>query len=62
MMEKLTRREREVLDLMSEGFSTNKIAGLLFISLHTVRTHIGMVMKKMGVHTRAEAVALDRKI
>jgi DNA-binding NarL/FixJ family response regulator len=54
----LTSREWEVLDLMREGRSTREIAAHLLISEVTVRRHIGSVLKKLQVQTRAEALAL----
>jgi two-component system, NarL family, response regulator DevR len=55
---KLTPREREVLALLVEGRDQNDISGSLFISPETTRTHIQRVMRKLGVHSRTEAVAL----
>jgi DNA-binding NarL/FixJ family response regulator len=54
----LTRREREVLALLSEGYRQSEIATALVISPTTVGTHIQRVLKKLGVHDRAQAVAL----
>ncbi|MGC9400600.1 MAG: LuxR C-terminal-related transcriptional regulator [Anaerolineae bacterium] len=55
--ERLTEREREVLRLVVEGQSTQQIAEALVISERTVRTHVGNVLGKLGVDSRAEAVA-----
>jgi DNA-binding NarL/FixJ family response regulator len=54
----LTSREWEVLDLLREGLSTREIANRLLISEVTVRRHIGSVLKKLQVASRAEAVKL----
>jgi two-component system, NarL family, response regulator DevR len=54
----LTRREREVLSLLVEGLDQGAISRSLFISPETTRTHIQRVMRKLGVHSRAEAIAL----
>lgn len=54
----LTPREREVLTLLSEGLDGPAIAERLFVSQPTVRNHIQHVLNKLGVHSRAEAVAL----
>jgi DNA-binding NarL/FixJ family response regulator len=54
----LTSREWEVLDLMRDGLSTREIAGRLVISDVTVRRHIGAVLKKLQVQSRAEALEL----
>jgi two-component system nitrate/nitrite response regulator NarL len=55
----LTTREREVLKLLAVGFSQQDIAGKLVISPKTVGTHIQRVLAKLGVHSRAQAVALE---
>lgn len=54
----LTSREWEVLDLMGAGLSTREIARQLVISEITVRRHIGSVLKKLRVASRADAVRL----
>jgi DNA-binding NarL/FixJ family response regulator len=56
-MSKLTRREREVLALLSQGSDNDAIAQLLVISPETARTHIQNVLGKLGVHSRLEAAA-----
>jgi DNA-binding NarL/FixJ family response regulator len=55
---KLTKREMEVLRLLAEGHEQDDIASELFISRKTVGTHIEHVLKKLGVRSRAQAVAL----
>lgn len=55
----LTPREREVLPLIVQGLSNAQIAARLFISVNTVRNHIQTIMKKLGVHSRAEVLALS---
>ncbi len=55
---KLSRREREVLELLAEGIGQDDIASRLVISPQTARTHIQNVISKLGVHSRIEAVAL----
>jgi DNA-binding NarL/FixJ family response regulator len=54
----LTPREQEVLSLLAGGTRQLDIAGELFISSKTVATHIQRILGKLGVHSRAEAVAL----
>jgi two-component system, NarL family, response regulator NreC len=49
----LTSREREVLQLMAEGKTTNQIAGCLFISIKTVESHRNQIMNKLGIHNVA---------
>ena len=53
----LTPREWEVLNLLAEGLSQNAIANELYISPKTVATHIQRILGKLGVHSRAAAVA-----
>lgn len=50
----LSDREREVLQLMAEGYSTKKIAQKLHISVKTVETHRRQMMSKLDIHTIAE--------
>ena len=54
----LSPREREILGLLSEGFTGQAIAGRLFLSPETVRTHIRNATRKLGAKTRVHAVAL----
>jgi DNA-binding CsgD family transcriptional regulator len=53
----LTPRERRVLVLVAGGKTSRDIAEELGIRPRTVRTHVEHVLRKLGVHTRAEAVA-----
>ena len=52
----LTKREKEVFELLVENKSTSEIAQQLFISEKTVRNHISNAMQKLGVKGRAQAV------
>ena len=54
----LSPREREILALLAEGRTQRQIADDLVISSKTVATHIQHVLSKLGVHTRAQAVAM----
>ena len=54
----LTTREREVLKLLARGVTQAQIAEQLFISSKTVGGHIQRILEKLGVHSRAQAVAL----
>ena len=53
----LSRRERDVLRLMTQGFNTAGIAERLRLSPATVRNHAQSILAKLGVHSRLEAVA-----
>lgn len=54
---KLTDREQEVLGLLAEGLGQDEIAARLVISKKTVGTHIEHILGKLGVRSRAQAVA-----
>ena len=54
--EPLTRREEEVLDLLAKGYGNKRIAELLYVSVHTVRSHIYNVYDKLHVHNKVEAL------
>lgn len=54
----LSPRERDVLSMLAAGATQAAIADRLFISSHTVRTHVRNVLRKVGARTRVEAVAL----
>ncbi len=54
----LSPREREVLQLLAEGASTQAIAEGLFLSTHTVRNHVRNISGKLGAHSKLEAVAI----
>jgi len=51
----LTRREREVLALLTRGLTNQEIASQLSISVHTVERHITNLYTKLGVRSRTEA-------
>ena len=55
--EALTKREREVLQMLAAGLGNKEIAAKLNISDHTAKFHVGSILGKLGVSTRAEAVA-----
>jgi two-component system nitrate/nitrite response regulator NarL len=56
----LTEREAEILDLMSNGLSTQEIADRLFLAPVTVRTHIAAILRKLRVRDRKSAIRLAR--
>ncbi len=53
----LTERELEVLRLVAEGLDTREISLQLEISVHTVRNHLQGCIRKLGVHTRTQAIS-----
>ena len=57
----LTKREREVLELISCGYSNADIAKLLFISEHTVNDHTKKIYRKLNVHSRHSAASIINK-
>jgi NarL family two-component system response regulator YdfI len=57
-IEPLTAREREVLEMLSQGLGNKEIAGRMKISEHTVKFHVASILGKLGAATRTEAVSL----
>jgi DNA-binding NarL/FixJ family response regulator len=55
---RLTPRELEVLRLLAEGVGPLEVADRLVISRKTVATHVDHILSKLGVHSRAQAVAM----
>jgi DNA-binding CsgD family transcriptional regulator len=55
--EALTPRELEVFELLGKGLSNRDIGGVLGISAHTAKYHVGQILAKVGATTRAEAVS-----
>ncbi|MEM7132994.1 MAG: LuxR C-terminal-related transcriptional regulator [Chloroflexota bacterium] len=62
LVEQLTRREREVIQLMSAGLSNPEIATELIISVTTVKTHVKNLYGKLAVNNRVQAVARAREL
>ena len=61
LLSSLTKREREVLELISCGYSNGDIAKLLFISEHTVNDHTKKIYRKLDVHSRHAAAQFINK-
>jgi len=58
LAEPLTRREREVLQMLAAGLGNKEIAARLAISEHTVKFHVASILGKLGAESRTEAVSL----
>ncbi len=57
-LDDLTRREREILTLLTRGLGDRDIAQELFISVRTVQTHLSHIYQKLDVHSRTEAALI----
>lgn len=58
----LTAREQQVVALVVKGYSNNEIASELFVSPHTVRTHLQSVSSRLGVNSRGRLAAKVREL
>jgi len=58
----LTRREAQILDLISQGLRNSEIATKLFLSTRTVDHHVSAVLTKLGVPSRAAAIAMAKNL
>jgi DNA-binding CsgD family transcriptional regulator len=59
---KISKRELEVLELMSQGLSNQEIASNLFVSLNTIKTHSSNLFQKLEVKRRTQAIEIAKKI
>lgn len=59
---RLSKREKEIMQLIIDGFDSQAIAEKLFISLHTVQSHRKNIFKKMDVHSVVELVKLVNNV
>jgi NarL family two-component system response regulator LiaR len=57
----ITRRELEILELVAQGLSNREIAGKLFVSENTVKTHCSRAFDKLGAKRRTQAVQLGKE-
>ncbi|MGB0389211.1 MAG: LuxR C-terminal-related transcriptional regulator, partial [Ardenticatenaceae bacterium] len=62
LIEPLSERELEVLQLIAQGFTNQQIADHIFLSLSTVKWHTGNIYGKLGVRKRTQAVARAREL
>ena len=51
---RMTRRERQVIELIADGFSNKEIANKLHISTYTVKSHVHNILEKLALHTRVQ--------
>ncbi|MEQ1642847.1 MAG: response regulator transcription factor [Pyrinomonadaceae bacterium] len=58
----ISKREYEVLELLSSGLSNQEIAEKLFVSTSTVKTHVSSVLAKLDASRRTEAIANAKKM
>jgi DNA-binding NarL/FixJ family response regulator len=54
---RMTTRERQVINLISEGLGNKQIAARLHVSIHTVKSHVRNIMEKLALHTRLQIAA-----
>jgi DNA-binding NarL/FixJ family response regulator len=57
----LTQREAEILSLIAQGLTNGEIAGRLFLSNHTIKTHINRIFAKTGSRDRVAAIAYAQR-
>jgi DNA-binding CsgD family transcriptional regulator len=58
----ISKREHEVLELIAQGLSNNEIAGKLFLSPHTVKSHSSSLFQKLNARRRTEAVKRAKEL
>jgi DNA-binding CsgD family transcriptional regulator len=62
VVDALTDREREILNLLAQGLSNKVIATRLYLSVRTVEGHLANIYTRLGVHSRTEAMLMAVKI
>lgn len=58
----LTQREWEILDLMSQGMDTHQMSEALVLSEETIYSHVKNVLRKLGVHSRRDAIEVAKRL
>ncbi|MBO0841270.1 MAG: response regulator transcription factor [Sciscionella sp.] len=58
LLQPLSRREYQVLQLIADGLDNSSIAKTLFVSIETVRTHVKSILRKLRARDRAHAIAM----
>jgi LuxR family maltose regulon positive regulatory protein len=62
LVELLSERELDVLQLIAEGLTNREIAGRLFLSVNTIKSHNRNIFEKLGVRNRMQAVVMAREL
>jgi DNA-binding NarL/FixJ family response regulator len=62
VVDELTEREREIVDLLAQGLSNKLIASKLYLSVRTVEGHLANIYLRLGVHSRTEAMLMSMKV
>lgn len=62
LIEPLSTREQDVLELLAAGLSNAQMAAQLVVTVGTIKTHIKSIYGKLGVHSRVQAVARAREV
>jgi LuxR family maltose regulon positive regulatory protein len=62
LLDPLSERELEVLQLIAEGLTNPEIASRLYLSLNTVKVHTRNIYSKLNVHSRAQAIARSQEL
>jgi len=61
ILEQITRRERDVINLIAQGYGNNEIADTMSVSVRTVEAHISSILQKVGVNSRAQLMVWASK-
>ena len=62
LVEPLSERELEILQLLAEGLTNQEIGSRLFLSLNTVKVHTRNIYGKLNVHSRTQAIARSQEL